>query len=76
MFQSVLRFQRLLKIAREMGPEKGLGDLAVNAGYADQAHMTREVRRFSGTPPTVLLPSARCALGLSDLVRKTEHMNC
>lgn len=28
-----------------------LGDLAVVHGYADQAHMTREFRRFAGCPP-------------------------
>jgi len=76
MFQSVLRFQRLLNLS---GRTRALGNLAQissDAGYADQAHMTREVQRFSGTSPTVLLPSARCALGLSDLVRKTERLDC
>jgi hypothetical protein len=38
-------------------------------GYADQAHMTREVRRFSGSPPTVALRSAICALRLSELLK-------
>ncbi|HXA00201.1 MAG TPA: AraC family transcriptional regulator [Candidatus Dormibacteraeota bacterium] len=76
MFQSVLRFQRLLNLSGGTEAPRNLAQISSDAGYADQAHMTREVRRFSGTPPTVLLPSARCALGLSDLVRKTEHMNC
>jgi methylphosphotriester-DNA--protein-cysteine methyltransferase len=42
----VLRFQRLLALAP--GP---LVDLALQAGYADQAHMTAEVTRLSGRAP-------------------------
>lgn len=42
----VLRFQRLLALAP--GP---LADLALSAGYADQAHMTAEVTRLAGRPP-------------------------
>jgi AraC-like DNA-binding protein len=43
----VLRFQRFFRLAAR--PEThGLADMAGLAGYADQAHMTREVRRMSG----------------------------
>jgi AraC-like DNA-binding protein len=69
MFQSVLRFQRLLNFAGREGARQTLADLAANAGYADQAHMTREVRRFANRPPTVLLQSAECTLRLSDLFK-------
>jgi AraC-like DNA-binding protein len=75
MFHSILRFQRLLSISDRTGAQRNLAQFSADAGYADQAHMAREVQRFSGTPPTVLLPSARCALGLSDLVKKTEHLD-
>jgi len=68
MFQSVLRFQRLLDLAGRGSVPRSLARLSADAGYADQAHMTREVQRFSGSPPTVLFRSARCALRLSDLV--------
>jgi AraC-like DNA-binding protein len=54
-FQSVLRFQRLLKTARETGEEHSLADLAASTGYADQAHMTRDVHRLAGVRPTMLL---------------------
>lgn len=73
-FQSVLRFQRLLSLSSCASSPRNLAQLSSDAGYADQAHMTREVHRFSGTPPTILLQSARCALGLSDLVRETAHL--
>ena len=43
----VLRFQRFFRLASR--PENhNLADMAARAGYADQAHMTREVRRMSG----------------------------
>jgi len=42
----VLRFQRFMRLAAH--PSKGsLADLAARAGYADQAHMAREVHRMS-----------------------------
>jgi|SRR6516162_7801060 AraC-like DNA-binding protein len=69
MFQSVLRFQRLLKTAREAGAEQSLADLAASAGYADQAHMTREVRRLANLRPTMLLRSAESTLQMSDLFK-------
>ncbi|MEU9400021.1 helix-turn-helix transcriptional regulator [Streptomyces sp. NPDC048242] len=49
----VLRFQRALAWARS--GEAGLAEIALRAGYADQAHFTREVRRLAGAPPTLLL---------------------
>ena len=69
MFQSVLRFQRLLKTARETGATQTLADLAASAGYADQAHMTRDVHRLANTRPTVLLRSAESTLQMSDLFK-------
>jgi hypothetical protein len=69
MFQSVLRFQRLLYLAGTRGSQRTLAALASSAGYSDQAHMTREVQRFANCPPTVLIRSAECTLGMSDLFK-------
>lgn len=66
MFQSVLRFQRLLHLASQTRHQQCLAQVSLDAGYADQAHMNREVHRFSGLPPTALLRSAECTLGMSD----------
>ena len=52
----VLRFQRFLTLASHM-PGAGLARLAAEAGYADQPHMTREVKRLGGTTPSELLQS-------------------
>jgi methylphosphotriester-DNA--protein-cysteine methyltransferase len=62
MFQSVMRFQRLLKTARATDGEQASADLAACVGYADQAHMTRDVQRFASLRPTELLRSAESAL--------------
>lgn len=67
--QAVLRFQRLLHIASQTRARLSLVELAMSAGYADQAHMTREVRRFAGRTPTQLLPTAASTLQMSDLFK-------
>lgn len=51
-FQRVVRMQRFVSVA-ERGD--GLAVAAAGAGYADQAHMTREVRRLTGLTPAELL---------------------
>jgi AraC-like DNA-binding protein len=43
----VLRFQRFMALAAHSA-KGSLADLAARAGYADQAHMAREVQRMSG----------------------------
>jgi AraC-like DNA-binding protein len=49
----ILRFQRLLALARSR--TDSLAGLAAAAGYADQPHMTGEVTRLAGAPPTAIL---------------------
>jgi AraC-like DNA-binding protein len=66
-FQRILRFQRLLAIAAH--PSARLGCVGLVAGYADQAHMTREVTQFAGVTPSALLGKVVSALALSDLLR-------
>jgi AraC-like DNA-binding protein len=73
LFQSVLRFQRLLHLSAHTDTLQSLAQLSADAGYADQAHMTREFRRFSGGSPTMLLRSARCGLRLSDLLNASRN---
>lgn len=52
----VHRLQRLLA-AHGRSPDIRLTELSAAAGYADQAHMSREVRRLSGLTPRQLLAS-------------------
>jgi AraC-like DNA-binding protein len=53
-FARIMRFQALLARANQAAGRLDLASLAAEAGYADQAHMTREVRRLAGTTPTEL----------------------
>ncbi|RPE39496.1 AraC family transcriptional regulator [Streptomyces sp. Ag109_O5-1] len=48
----VLRMQRALSLARAGVP---LAETAVRAGYADQSHLSRDVRELAGVPLTGLL---------------------
>lgn len=52
--ERILRFQRFLNLARRSA-EPRLAALAFQAGYADQAHLTREVQRLSGFSPATVL---------------------
>jgi AraC-like DNA-binding protein len=67
-FQSVLRFQRLLGLASHVPAPRTLGQLSASAGYADQAHMTREFQRFASGAPSQILRASDSALALSDLL--------
>ncbi|MEC3917776.1 helix-turn-helix transcriptional regulator [Nocardia sp. CDC160] len=48
----ILRMQRALALARK---GMALADVAAVAGYADQAHLTREIRELAGLSPRELL---------------------
>jgi AraC-like DNA-binding protein len=53
-FQRIVRFQRLLEIAmRRLGSPAGA--MALEAGYSDQAHMSRDVTRLAGRTPAAML---------------------
>ncbi|GIE30639.1 AraC family transcriptional regulator [Actinoplanes italicus] len=47
----VLRFRRFLTLLASPG---GLAELAVRAGYVDQAHLSRETAQLAGLPPAAL----------------------
>ena len=53
--QRMLRFQRVLSEVRRAGSAATLARIAAAAGYADQAHMTREFRALAHTTPGSLL---------------------
>jgi AraC-like DNA-binding protein len=67
--QRVLRLQRLLALVSTGRGLPGLAELAAEAGYADQPHMTREMRALTGLAPATLLPGRGSTLALSDLFK-------
>ena len=51
----MLRFRRFVSRVDEGGPAaRDLAVVAAEAGYADQAHLTRECGRLSGLTPAAL----------------------
>jgi len=58
MLARIIRFQRFLALA---GAAQGqsIALMAGESGYADQSHLTREVKELSGLPPAKLLAERR-----------------
>ena len=54
LFGRIVRFQRAF---RALGVENGAA-VAARCGYADQAHLVREIRRFAGCTPTRLVQAS------------------
>ncbi len=55
-YRQQLRCSRLLQaLGAATRPADGWAEIAVAAGYADQAHLCRDVRRFTGHSPAGLL---------------------
>jgi AraC-like DNA-binding protein len=54
--QRIVRFQRALRLARAGVP---LAEVAVTAGYTDQAHLSHDVKRLSGVPLRGLVSPVR-----------------
>jgi AraC-like DNA-binding protein len=53
-FQRVGRLQRFLRLAAA-DPGRGLAELAADAGYADQPHLSREAKELAGLSATDLI---------------------
>ena len=55
----VLRVQRFLAAARVAGRSTSLAELALAAGYADQPHLSRDVRAIAGATPMEVVRSVQ-----------------
>ena len=75
-----LRFQGFLALAQQtmatgaVGARPALAELALEAGYADQAHLSRECQRLTGLSPRSFLSEAgeRCPCGHDHTVSFTS----
>jgi AraC-like DNA-binding protein len=54
----ILRFRRALRLL-ERGGDRSLGEIALECGYFDQAHLNRDFRSLAGSTPTELLACSR-----------------
>jgi AraC-like DNA-binding protein len=62
--QRILRFQGFLALSHAYDRGRStIADLAATAGYADQAHLTRECSRLTGLTPSVFLDELRHSCG-------------
>jgi len=59
--QRVLRFQRFVRMLDAPAQQLDLASAAARAGYADQAHLTRECAALSGLTPATLASVRRGA---------------
>jgi AraC-like DNA-binding protein len=60
----ILRFRRALRL---IGRHVGLADAALQAGYADQAHLSNECRRLGGATPRDFSASSPIVLSANGL---------
>lgn len=66
LLQRIVRLQRTLRLGRHRAVARRrptLAMLALDAGYADQAHMTRDFRDLTGFTPRELLARSRADVG-------------
>jgi AraC-like DNA-binding protein len=58
-FARITRFQAALRLLRRaaQGPPPDLGELSLDAGYADQSHLCKDFSRFAAMPPAFYLRS-------------------
>jgi AraC-like DNA-binding protein len=59
--QRMLRVQQALRLTHKTEGEVALSGLALECGFADQAHLTREVRRFAQLTPREMRSMAQSA---------------
>lgn len=63
-FQRTIRLQRFLLLGRD---DRDFADTAGTLGYADQAHMCRDIQDLSSESPRKLIDRAVSTLSMSDL---------
>ncbi len=58
-FIGIVRFQKALKMLQKNKLKGKLLNVAFEAGYYDHAHLTREVKKYSGLTPSEIWPGPR-----------------
>ena len=58
-FISIVRFQTVLKVLQKVRSNGSMMEVAYQMGYYDPAHLTREVKKYSGLTPSTIFPGPR-----------------
>ena len=54
-YQQIIRFRNAYRYARKIGiPDVSWADVSYESGYADQSHLIRDFKKFSGDVPSML----------------------
>lgn len=53
-YSNIIRFQHALSLIRRSKQNTALLDIAFECGYYDQAHLSNEIKRNTGLPPSLL----------------------
>lgn len=53
-FISIIRYKSASRLILEEHPARSLSDIALESGYYDQAHLSREIKKYGGLAPTAL----------------------
>lgn len=51
-YSRIVRFQKAMEVMKNSGGHRSLADIAFACGYYDHAHLTHEIKRLSGLPPS------------------------
>jgi AraC-like DNA-binding protein len=70
--KAVARIMRLRRVLRLLGGGRTAAEAALACGFSDQAHMSREVRKMTGFPPSRLL-AARMPVPANPLTNDRIH---
>lgn len=70
-FRRIARLQRFLHLSAVL-PPTSLAGLALDAGYNDQPHLTRECQALTGRSPGTLIMDPHSALAMSDLFNTNQ----
>lgn len=53
-YSRIVRFQKALSLIESAGEDRSLLDIAFECGYYDHSHLTNEIKRNTGLPPSQL----------------------